>query len=410
MKNSFRSICMKKIKEYDIYQRKLEQKLEKIEIENKIKNEKMQKKKQFEYERTQINLKKSENIFNRKQNELIKKMQVKELITNGIKKMINERNLDRKEINMERYLSKRAYINQLQKVDEFERQQKYNNYLEKENKRGKIKSMKNRIYSSHIYKIRDLKRKQKKDIDKIQKILKNGEGENEENLDILMEEFHDNPKIADIIRQYQIKKNSIENNYKLKPKLYNSSTLNAYNIENNKSSINNYITKSLDKKRIFIYSDNLKNKNEKIKKEERRINNTNPNRNNLSKSKNYEVYNEEENEEDDSDNEEIIYEHQIAEKVRKYKVKIYKDFLKKVKIEKRNENIRNRQLDNIQDPILKRNLEIQFSQERTLIDLRLKTESDKLHQKVKDYENNLKSNFQQKQDKFVKEIKNEKVK
>ena len=84
--------------------------------------------------------------------------------------------------------------------------------------------------------------------------------------------------------------------------------------------------------------------------------------------------------------------------------------MKKVKIEKRNENIRNRQLDNIQDPILKRNLEIQFSQERTLIDLRLKTESDKLHQKVKDYENNLKSNFQQKQDKFVKEIKNEKVK
>ena len=50
----------------------------------------MQKKKQFEYERTQINLKKSENIFNRKQNELIKKMQVKELITNGFIDRVTE--------------------------------------------------------------------------------------------------------------------------------------------------------------------------------------------------------------------------------------------------------------------------------------------------------------------------------
>ena len=401
----------KKVKEYDIYQRKLEQKMEKIEIENKIKNEKVQKKKKFEYERTQINLKKSEDIFNRKQNELIKKIQIKGLITRGIKKMINEKNLDKREINMQKYLSKRDYINQLKNIEEFERQKKYNNYIERENKRSKIQNMKNRIYSSHIYRVKDLQKKQLKDIAKIQKILKNGEGEEEENLDILMEEFHDNPKIAEIIRQYQVKKNSIENNYKIKPKLYDSSKLNVYNTENNKSSINNQTSKSLDKKRIFLYSNNYKNKNNLIKKEERRINNTNPNRNYISSGIS-EIKNdqEEENEEDDSDNEEIIYEHQINEKVRKYKVKIYKNFLKKLKIEKRNENMRNKQLENIKDPILKRNLEIQFSRERTLIDLRLKNESERLHQKAKDYESNLKNNFKQKQERFVNKIKNENIK
>ena len=110
----------KKIKEYDIYQQKLEQKLEKIEIKNKKKFEKLQKKKKFEDERTKINLKKSNDIFNRRQNELIKKMKVKDLITSDIKKIINEKLLDKKELNTQKYLIKREYIMNLQKKDEYE--------------------------------------------------------------------------------------------------------------------------------------------------------------------------------------------------------------------------------------------------------------------------------------------------
>ena len=67
----------KRIKEYDIFQQKLEQKLEKIEMANKKKNENFQMKKKMEYERAKINLKKSTDKFNRRQNELIKKMQIK---------------------------------------------------------------------------------------------------------------------------------------------------------------------------------------------------------------------------------------------------------------------------------------------------------------------------------------------
>ena len=117
---------------------------------------------------------------------------------------------------------------------------------------------------------------------------------------------------------------------------------------------------------------------------------------------------EEENGYDSDNNQEIIYEHEIAEKVRNYKVKIYKDFLKKLKVEKNNETLRNKQLEIINDMDLKRNLEIQFSRERALVDLRLKKESEILQKKARDYENNLRNNFQQKQERFLNQIKDEK--
>ena len=211
----------------------------------------------------------------------------------------------------------------------------------------------------------------------------------------------------------------MNNNYKIRQRLYSSQNMNT-NL-NNKTPINNYISKSIDKKRIFIYAnnkneiiDNLKNKNELIKKEERRINNTNPNKsiyniNNMSiQQKNDVEEEEEENGYDSDNNQEIIYEHEIAEKVRNYKVKIYKDFLKKLKVEKNNETLRNKQLEIINDMDLKRNLEIQFSRERALVDLRLKKESEILQKKARDYENNLRNNFQQKQERFLNQIKDEK--
>ena len=124
--------------------------------------------------------------------------------------MINEKNLDKKEVNMQKYISKREYINKLKKMDEYERTQKYNDLIKKESLRGEIQKMKNRIYSSRIYRINDIQKEQKKNKNKIQKILKGGEGEDEENLDILLEEFPDNEKIAEIIKQYQIKKNDLK--------------------------------------------------------------------------------------------------------------------------------------------------------------------------------------------------------
>ena len=409
----------KKIKEYDLYQQKLEQRLKKMEIINKKKNEKIQEKKKLEIERTKINLRKSNDIFNRKQNELIKKMQMKDLITNAIKKIINEKNLDKKEINMQKYLSKKDYIDKLKRIENYEREQKINDLIGKGNERNKIQDIKNRIYSSRIYKIKDIKKEQRNNICKIQKILRNGEGEEEENLDILMEEFPDNPKIAQIVKKYQIKKNNIENDYKVRLRLYSSHNINLFtNGNNNRTNGNNYISQSTDKRRIFIYSNdkngmnyNYKNKNELIKKEERRINNTNPNRNNIDEKDEKDIdlkekYPDlEEDEIDDiDDNEEIEYEHEIAEKVRQFKAKIYKNFLKKLKIEKKNEFLRNKQLEIITDMTLKKNLEIQFSKERILVDQRLKKESERLQKQAKEYESNLRNNYNLRQQRLKSHI------
>ena len=394
----------KRIKEYDIFQQKLEQKLEKIEMANKKKNEKYQMKKKMEYERAKLNLKKSNDIYNKKQNELIKKMKIKDLITDGIKKMINEKNSIKNEINAQRYLSKQDYINKLKKMDEYEREQKYINFVERESKRNRIQNMRNRIHSSRVYRMNDIQKKRKKDIWKIQKILKNGEGEDEENLDILLEEFPNNPKIAEIVRRYQIKKNNIENSYKSKPKLYSPNTINIVNLENNHNQTN-------DKKRIFIFANNkeeeddIKERNNEIKKEVRRTNFIN----NYKTSESIKQYEEEENEIKD-DSGEVVYEHEIAEKVRKYKVKIYENFLNVLKIEKRNEVLRNKQLEIVTDDTLRKNLEIQFSQERTLVDLRLRKESERLSKQAKDYENYLRNNFQQRVDRFMNQIKEEKTK
>ena len=434
----------KKKKEYDIFQQKLDQKLEKIEIANKKKNEELQKKKKKEYERAAFNLKRSEEIFNKKQNDLIKKMQIKDLITNGIKRMNNEIYLGKKEINMQKYLSKQDYIKKLKRKDEYELEQKYNNYIERESKRGKINNIKSRIYSSRVYRMNDIQNKRKKNIYKIQKILKNGEGEDEVNLDILMEEFPDNPKIAEIIEKYQIKKNNIENN--LRPRLYSSNNFNIdnnyiYNSIYNKYGMNNFGSKSSDRKRIFIYANNNKEvninkKNENIKKEERRIknasnmsninNNMNQNESNnkniysninneIIKKKNafkekYPDYELSEDEDIWDEDEDIAYEHEIDERVRNFKVKIYKNFLSKLKREKRNELLRNKQLEIISDLVLRRNLEIQFSKERSLVDTRLKKESERIQKQAKEYENSLRSNFQRKQQRFMNQIKDSKKK
>lgn len=235
-----------------------------------------------------------------------------------------------------------------------------------------------------------------------------------------MEEFPDNPRIAEIIKKYQIKKNNIENNYKVRPRLYSSQNINIFNSGNNsKVPINNYISQNMEKRRIFIYAnnkneitDNIKSKNEEIKKEERRINNTNPNRNlkKIISLKEKFPDLEEDEIDDDLDNEEIVYENEIAEKVRKFKVKIYKNFLNKLKVEKRNEALRNKQLEIITDMTLRKNMEIHFSKERALVDMRLKKESERLQKQAKEYESNLRNNFHQKQEKLKNQIKEEKNK
>ena len=160
------------------------------------------------------------------------------------------------------------------------------------------------------------------------------------------------------------------------------------------------MNKSYDKKRIFIYSTKNKKKekinikkNESIKKEERRINNMN---NESRKIKNEEMKDE---------IKDIYNENELKEKIRTFKLQLYKNFLKKVKQEKNKEIMRKKQLEMINDSTLRNNLEIQFSDERALIDMRLRKENENLRKIAKDYENKLKNNFLKKQDRILNLVK-----
>ena len=141
----------------------------------------------------------------------------------------------------------------------------------------------------------------------------------------------------------------------------------------------------------------IQRKNERIKNEERKINNMSEPK----KTKKDELI----------DVNDIHYEHELKEKIRVFKLEIYKKFLKKVKEEKHNERLRKKQLEMIDDITLRNNLEIQFSDERALIDMRLRKESENLQKLAKEYENKLKSNFLKKHNKIfnlIKEINEEK--
>ena len=382
----------KKQNEYSFYKQRLDQKLEKIELINLKKNEKYKQRKSVEEERAKLNLKRSEEQFNIKMVNLKKKIEWKGLMTKVIKNMIKKVQEEKKELNKKRVVMKKEYINEMKKKDENERDKKLRMIIKKGEERKNIQNMTKRIYSSRIEKYNNMEKDRIINISKIQKILKNGEGEKEKNLDILMEEFPDNYRIIDVIKDYQIKKNEIENNKKIRlyssnGKIYNS---NYRTLTNN----NNYSNKNSDRKRIFIYSINKKKerinkkKNEIIKKEERRINNVN-------ESKRIK------NEELKDDINEIYYEHELKEKIRLFKLQVYKNFLKKVKEEKNKEIMRKKQLEMINDFTLRKNLEIQFSDERALIDMRLRKENENLQKLVKDYENRLKNNYLKKQDRIL---------
>ena len=391
----------KRQNEFCFYNQKLNQKLEKIELIKLKRNELFKLKKNMETERAKINLKKSEDKLNLKLENLKKKMEWKNFMTIVIKNVIKKDQIEKREINNQKSLMKKEYINNLKNMEQKEREKKLEILNKKGEKRGDIKNSMGRIYSSRIDKYHNLEKERKKNISKIQQTLKNGEGENEKNLDKLMEDFPDNYRISDVIKDYQMKKNEIENNQNIKlyssiGNLYNG-TLSPYRTL---TSNNNLMNKSYDKKRIFIYSTKNKKKekintkkNESIKKEERRINNMN---NESRKIKNEEMKDE---------INDIYNENELKEKIRTFKLQLYKNFLKKVKQEKNKEIMRKKQLEMINDSTLRNNLEIQFSDERALIDMRLRKENENLRKIAKDYENKLKNNYLKKQDRILNLVK-----
>ena len=100
----------------------------------------------------------------------------------------------------------------------------------------------------------------------------------------------------------------------------------------------------------------------------------------------------------------ILYESEIREKIRQYKENIYREFFRHVEDEKHNEDLRNKQLEDVHDPQKRHELEKRFSKERALVDLRLKRENKNIEEKIRSYEIKLRQSNLNNQNLFLKNI------
>ena len=95
--------------EYSYYQQKLSQKLEKIELINIKKHQKLKLRQNADEARAKMNLRKSEEKFNNKLELLKKKMEWKGLVTGVIRNIIKKDQSEKKEFNKQKRGNKERY-------------------------------------------------------------------------------------------------------------------------------------------------------------------------------------------------------------------------------------------------------------------------------------------------------------
>ena len=327
--------------------------MENLNKKNKIKNEEFKLKNLTDKERAMENLRFSNNKNELRQLNIINSLQRKDSNVLENKKMIEEERKREKEEKAQKLIIKIEHINKLQRLDYLRRQQKYKNYLDRESKRGRVKTGKNDIIKSKSTKFKMLNKQRQENIAKIQKILKSY---NDENLLKLVKEFPDNNDILENVKNYITKKKELEN-------------------EINRNLRNNQNVKK-DKNIILSKSSNYNNTNRYIIiKEKDQI----------------EAKDKKENSNDSEQKKKI--ENEIKAKIKKYKDMRYKEFWEKVEKEKKNETLRSQQLSIVDDEEIKNNLENQFSKERSIVDRRLKNEHEEIKRDIEEFETFIRSKY-----------------
>ena len=308
-------------------------------------------KKRIEVERASQNLQKNARDFQIKHENLIKEIQMKKLSIYQNKKKFDDYLNEKKEINYLRYMEKLDYIESLRRKDENIRQLKYEKLKDKQSQRERIKFEKMDVNDSKQLRMYYLNNERKRNIIKIKNILDNGV--DEENLEKILKAFPGNREIYKVIYNYKNKKEIIQNG----EKIHNN------NFKKRPKSQGKLIIKSFNKTKNIILPTNLNKKNENYNIPNVLINNNNINKQNFDNKKTIKIY----------------YESEIRDKVKQYKENIYREFFRHVENEKQNEDLRNKKLENVHDPVERHELEKRFSKERGLVDLRLRRENQNIN-------------------------------
>lgn len=341
-------------------QKKILQKLERLEKVRKITGEQRALKKRIGVERAAQNLQKNAIDFKIKHEELVKEIQNKKLNIYQNKKKYENLIKNKNEWNNLKYLVKMDFIEDLKRQDENLRMIKYAEFLQKRSTIDKIKNDRLDVIDKKLQKIEILNNQRKKNISKIKNILNNGISE--DNLEKIMNKFPLNKDIYNVIENYKKQKDKImKNDYKI--------TQSVKNKKRPKSHGKIYLGKS--------------NKN----KDEYKLNNIKSEKlSNIDKNiKNYE------GNKPLSDTNKISNESEIRDKIRLYRNLVYNQFYKKVEEEKLNEEMRLKELEKIEDKNKRYKLEKKFRKERALVFMRLERENQKLNDKINIYEFNLRN-------------------
>ena len=345
---------------YEKRQKKVQQKLERLEKVKKIMGEQRALKKRIGVERAAQNLQKNAKDFNRKHDDLVREIQNKRINIYQNKQKFQNTLKNKNELNHLKYLVKMDIIENMKRKDENLRIIQYVEIMKKQSRVERIKNERNKIVDNKLFQKDYLNKERKNNITKINQILNTGI--NEDNLDKLIKNFPNNKDLQKVVNNYK------DNKIKLMNAEHKITTGKAQAEKRPKSQgklylklFDNKINNDLNDKKILpslnIPNILYNNQNEKVLTETNKVS----------------------------------YESDIEEKIKLYKDLLYKQFYEKVQKERENEEMRLKELEKLQDKNEKYQLEKKFRKERAIVFMRLERENQKLNEKIKMYELNLKN-------------------
>ena len=345
---------------YEKRQKKVQQKLERLEKVKKIMGEQRALKKRIGVERAAQNLQKNATDFNRKHDDLVREIQNKRINIYQNKQKFQNTLKNKNELNHLKYLVKMDIIENMKRKDENLRIIQYVEIMKKQSRVERIKNERNKIVDNKLFQKDYLNKERKNNITKINQILNTGI--NEDNLDKLTKNFPNNKDLQKVVNNYK------DNKIKLMNAEHKITTGKAQAEKRPKSQgklylklFDNKINNDLNDKKILpslnIPNILYNNQNEKVLTETNKVS----------------------------------YESDIEEKIKLYKDLLYKQFYEKVQKERENEEMRLKELEKLQDKNEKYQLEKKFRKERAIVFMRLERENQKLNEKIKMYELNLKN-------------------
>ena len=317
-------------------------------------------KKRIGVERAAQNLQKNATDFNRKHDDLVREIQNKRINIYQNKQKFQNTLKNKNELNHLKYLVKMDIIENMKRKDENLRIIQYVEIMKKQSRVERIKNERNKIVDNKLFQKDYLNKERKNNITKINQILNTGI--NEDNLDKLIKNFPNNKDLQKVVNNYK------DNKIKLMNAEHKITTGKAQAEKRPKSQgklylklFDNKINNDLNDKKILpslnIPNILYNNQNEKVLTETNKVS----------------------------------YESDTEEKIKLYKDLLYKQFYEKVQKERENEEMRLKELEKLQDKNEKYQLEKKFRKERAIVFMRLERENQKLNEKIKMYELNLKN-------------------